>query len=132
MIKFKNVRFKNFLSYGQYVTEIWLDYKPTTVLIGESGAGKSSVTDCICYALFGRPLRPIHKAQLVNAINGKDCLVEIEFEVGTNSYLIRRGIKPTIFEIYCNGVMLNQDSHSKDYQDHLEKNILHLNFRTFS
>lgn len=132
MIKFRNVRFKNFLSYGNYFTEIWLDYKPTTVLIGESGSGKSSVTDAITFALFGRPFRPINKPQLVNSINNSDCLVEIEFDVGTNKYLVRRGIKPAIFEIYCNDILLNQDSHTKDYQEYLEKYVLNMNYRTFS
>jgi DNA repair exonuclease SbcCD ATPase subunit len=132
MIKFRKVRFKNFISYGNYFTEIWLDYKPTTVLIGESGSGKSSVTDAISFALFGKPFRPINKAQLINSVNGSDCLVEIEFDIGKNHYLIKRGIKPNIFEIFCNDVLVNQDSHSRDYQDYLERHVLNMNFRTFT
>ena len=132
MLKFRKIRFRNFLSYGNNLTEIWLDYKPTTILIGESGSGKSTVTDAISFALFGKPFRPINKPQLVNSINNTECVVEIEFDVGTNHYLIRRGLKPAIFEIYCNDVLVNQDSHTKDYQDYLERYIIHMNYRTFS
>ncbi len=132
MLKFRKVRFRNFLSYGNYFTEIWLDYKPTTILIGESGSGKSTVTDAIAFGLFGKPFRPINKPQLVNSINNAECVVEIEFDVGTNHYLIRRGLKPALFEIFCNDVLVNQDSHTKDYQDYLERYIIHMNYRTFS
>lgn len=132
MIRFKTVRFKNFLSYGNQFTEIFLDYAHTTVLVGDSGAGKSAITDAISFALFNKPFRPINKNQLVNAINNGDCLVEIEFEVGKNEYLIRRGIKPNIFEIYKNAKLINQEAHNTEYQNYLERNILNLNFKTFS
>lgn len=132
MVRFKTIRYKNLLSVGNKFIEIWLDYAPTTLIVGESGSGKSSISDALCFVLFNKPFRPIHKNQLVNAINDCDCLVEIEFEVGNNKYKVRRGIKPTIFEIYCNNILVNQDAHSKDYQEHLEKNILGFNCRTFS
>jgi DNA repair exonuclease SbcCD ATPase subunit len=132
MVRFKTIRYKNFLSVGNKFIEIWLDYRPTTLIVGESGSGKSSISDALCFALFNKPFRPIHKNQLINAINDCDCLVEIEFEIGNNKYKVRRGIKPTIFEIFCNNILVNQDAHSKDYQEHLEKNILGFNFRTFS
>lgn len=131
MIIFEKVRFRNFLSYGNQFTEIDLNTNPTTVLVGESGAGKSTLTDAIVFALFGKPFRAINKPQLVNTINGGDCMVEIEFSIGSNHYKVCRGIKPNLFEIYCNGTLLNQDSHSKDYQEHLEKNILKMNYKTF-
>lgn len=132
MIRFKSIRFKNFLSYGSNFTEIILDSSPNTLLIGESGTGKSSVTDAISFVLFNRPFRSINKNQLVNAINNGDCLVEIEFSIGKKEYKIRRGIKPNIFEIYYNDKLINQDSHNRDYQSYLEKNILNLNFKIFS
>lgn len=132
MIIFKKVRWKNLLSTGNNFTEIVLNEKHSTILLGQSGSGKSTLLDAISFALFNRPFRNINKNQLVNMVNGKNCLVEIEFSIGTQEYMIRRGIKPTVFEIYCDNVLLNQDSHSKDYQQYLERNILKFNFKAFT
>lgn len=132
MIIFKKVRWKNLLSTGNNFTEIVLNEKHSTILLGQSGSGKSTLLDAISFALFNRPFRNINKNQLVNMVNGKNCLVEIEFAIGTQEYMIRRGIKPTVFEIYCDNVLLNQDSHSKDYQQYLERNILKFNFKAFT
>lgn len=132
MIIFKTVRWKNLLSTGNNFTEIKLNDKHTTILLGQSGSGKSTLLDAISFALFNRPFRNINKNQLVNMVNQKNCVVEIEFAIGTQNYLIRRGIKPTVFEIYCDNVLVNQDSHSKDYQQYLERNILKFNFKAFT
>lgn len=132
MIVFKKVRWKNLLSTGNNFTEIDLCNNHTTILLGQSGSGKSTLLDAISFGLFNRPFRNINKNQLVNMINQKNCLVEIEFTIGTQNYLIRRGIKPTVFEIHCDGVLINQDSHSKDYQQYLERSILKFNFKAFT
>ena len=132
MIIFKKVRYKNFLSTGQQFIEIELDKSPTTLVIGENGAGKSTLLDALCFGLFQRPFRIIKKDQLINTINEKECVVEIEFIIGTKQYKIIRGIKPNIFEIWCDGDMLNQDAAQRDYQKHLESTILKLNFRSFT
>ena len=132
MIIFKKVRWKNLLSTGNNFTEIDLSSNHTTILLGQSGSGKSTLLDAIAFGLFNRPFRNINKNQLVNMINQKNCLVEVEFTVGTQNYLIRRGIKPTVFEIYCDDVLINQDSHSKDYQQYLERSILKFNFKAFT
>ena len=132
MIEFKTVRYKNFLSTGQQFIEVPLNTGGTTLVIGDNGSGKSTMLDALCFGLFNRPFRDIKKDQIVNTINEKDCLVEIEFVIGSNNYKIIRGIKPNIFEIWCNDKMLNQDAASKDYQKHLEDNILRLNFRSFT
>jgi len=132
MIVFKKVRYKNFLSTGQQFIEIELDKSPTTLVVGENGAGKSTMLDALCFGLFQRAFRNIKKDQLINTINEKECVVEVEFIVGTKQYKIIRGIKPNIFEIWCNGDMLNQDAAQRDYQKHLEQQILKLNFRSFT
>lgn len=132
MIIFKTVRWKNLLSTGNNFTEINLDSNHTTILLGQSGSGKSTLLDAISFGLFNRPFRNINKNQLVNMVNQKNCVVEIEFTIGTQNYMIRRGIKPTIFEIHCDGVLINQDSHSKDYQQYLERQILKFNFKAFT
>jgi DNA repair exonuclease SbcCD ATPase subunit len=132
MIKFKAIRYKNFLSTGNTFTEIKLDSNPVTLIVGENGAGKSTFLDAITFALFGKPFRNINKPQLVNSINERECLVEIEFSISTKNYLVRRGIKPNVFEIYCNKSLLNQDAKSKDYQDQLEKLILKMNYKSFT
>jgi DNA repair exonuclease SbcCD ATPase subunit len=132
VINFSVVRYKNFLSTGNLFTEIPLIENPTTLIVGENGAGKSTFLDAITFALFGKPFRNINKPQLINSINEKDCVVEIEFTIGKKSYKIIRGIKPNIFEIHCDGDLLNQDAKSKDYQDHLEKNILKMNYKSFT
>jgi len=132
MIVFKKVRYKNFLSTGQQFIEIDLDAAPTTLVVGANGAGKSTMLDALCFGLFSKPFRAIKKGQLVNTINEKECVVEVEFNVGQKQYKIIRGIKPNNFEIWCNGDMLNQDAAVRDYQKHLEQHILKLNYRSFT
>jgi len=132
VITFKKVRYKNFLSTGQQFIEIQLDRSTKTLVVGENGAGKSTMLDALCFGLFQRAFRNIKKDQMVNSINEKDCVVEVEFTIGQNEYKIIRGIKPNIFEIWCNDVMLNQDAAVRDYQKHLEQTILKLNFRSFT
>ena len=132
MIVFKKVRYKNFLSTGQQFIEIQLDRSSKTLVVGENGAGKSTMLDALCFGLFQRAFRNIKKDQMVNSINEKDCIVEVEFIIGKNEYKVIRGIKPNKFEIWCNGIMLNQDAAVRDYQKHLEQTILKLNFRSFT
>ena len=132
MIHFKKIRYKNFLSTGQQFIEVQLDRSSKTLVVGENGAGKSTMLDALCFGLFQRAFRNIKKDQMVNSINEKDCVVEVEFIIGQNEYKIVRGIKPNIFEIWCNGIMLNQDAAVRDYQKHLETTILKLNFRSFT
>ena len=132
MILFKTVRYKNFLSTGNLFTEIQLNENATTLIVGENGAGKSTFLDAITFSLFGKPFRNINKPQLVNSINEKDCTVEVEFTIGKKDYKVVRGIKPNVFEIYQDGNLLNQDAKSKDYQEQLEKNILKMNYKSFT
>tara|TARA_B110000211_G_scaffold9108_1_gene9711 strand:- start:14373 stop:16079 length:1707 start_codon:yes stop_codon:yes gene_type:complete len=132
MISFEKIRFKNFLSVGDVFTEIQLDRSTTTLILGENGAGKSTMLDALCFVLFGKPFRKINKPQLVNSVNAKGALVEIDFKIGSNSYRVIRGLKPGIFEIYHNDTMLSQTAAAKDYQEHLEKNILKLNYNSFT
>ena len=132
MIQFKRVRWKNLLSTGNYYTEINLSTNEHTLIVGENGSGKSTMLDALCFGLFGKAFRSINKPQLLNSINQKDCLVEVEFDTNNKSYKIVRGIKPNVFEIYCNGTLLNQEAASKDYQEHLEKFILKLNYKSFT
>jgi DNA repair exonuclease SbcCD ATPase subunit len=131
-IIFKTVRWKNLLSTGNIFTEVDLIGSSSTLIIGENGAGKSTFIEAISYALYGRPFRKINKPQLVNSINQKNMVVELEFSIGNLEYLIRRGMKPGIFEIFQGDRMLNQDAAIKDYQDYLEKHILKLNHKSFS
>ena len=132
MIIFKYVRWKNFLSTGNNFTEIQLDRNSTTLIIGENGAGKSTVLDALCFGLFGKPFRGINKAQLINSVNMSGAMVEVEFEIGSKKIKVVRGIKPNVFEIYVNGKMYNQDANSRDYQKYLEQQILKLNYRSFT
>jgi len=132
MIIFEKVRWKNFLSTGNQFTEITLTKSPNTLIIGHNGAGKSTILDALCFGLFGKPFRKINKPQLLNSINQSDCVVEVEFTIGQRRYKIVRGIKPNTFEIYCNDVLVNQDAKAKDYQEHLEKFILKLNYKSFT
>ena len=132
MIHFKKVRWKNFLSTGNHFTEVILDRSKTTLIIGENGAGKSTVLDALCFGLFGKPYRSIKKNQLVNSINSGKSEVEIEFRIGTNEFLVRRGIKPNTFDIIRNGEAMDQDAHSRDFQKVLEEQILKLNYKTFT
>ena len=132
MIHFNNVRWKNFLSTGNNFTEIQLDRNPTTLIIGENGAGKSTILDALCFGLFGKPFRSINKAQMLNSINNGSCVVEVELEISSKKIKVVRGIKPNIFEIYVNGKMYNQDANARDYQKYLEQQILKLNYRSFT
>ena len=132
MIVFRKVIFKNFLSTGNTPTEIPLDQNSTTLVIGDNGSGKSTMLDALCFGLFGKPFRRIKKEQLINSVNERECKIEVHFDIGRSQYLIIRGIKPNRFEIYKNGTMLNQDASARDYQKHLENNILKLNFRSFT
>ena len=129
---FRKVRWKNLLSTGNYFTEMDLSGNSNTLIVGGNGSGKSTMLDALCFGLFGKPFRDINKPQLLNSINGKDCLVEVEFDAGNKSYKIIRGIKPNKFEIYCNGELVNQEAASRDYQEHLEKFILKLNYKSFT
>ena len=126
------MRWKNFLSTGNNFTEIQLDRNSTTLIIGENGAGKSTVLDALCFGLFGKPFRGINKAQLINSVNMSGAMVEVEFEIGSKKIKVVRGIKPNVFEIYVNGKMYNQDANSRDYQKYLEQQILKLNYRSFT
>ena len=132
MIKFKYVRWKNFLSTGNQPIEIQLDKNPTTLIIGENGAGKSTILDALCFGLFGKPFRMIQKNQMINAINQSSTIVEIEFSIGTVQYKVIRGIKPNKFEIYQNGKLINLEANVRDYQKILEQQILKLNYRSFT
>ena len=131
MIVFNTIRYKNFLSSGNTFTEIDLNKNKTTLIVGTNGAGKSTMLDALSFALFGKPHRAINKPQLVNSINGKQCVVEVEFSIGQAQFKIVRGIKPNVFEIWKNGTMINQSSHAKEYQKILEQNILKLNHKSF-
>jgi len=132
MIKFKTIRWKNFLSTGGQFTEIKLDKSTTTLIVGENGAGKSTILDALCFVLFNKPFRSINKPQLVNTINLKQLVVEVEFSIGPKNYKIVRGIKPGVFEIFLNDELLNQDAAAKDYQKLLEDSILKLNYKSFT
>jgi len=132
MINFKCVRWKNFLSTGNQFTEIQLNKEPTTLIIGENGAGKSTILDALCFSLFGKPFRNISKMQMVNSINNSSTVVEVEFQIGTVEYKIVRSIKPNKFEIYQNSILMNQEANARDYQKILEQQILKLNYRSFT
>ena len=132
MIIFKTLEWRNFLSTGNTPNKILLNKSPSTLVIGRNGEGKSTMLDALTFALFGKPFRNINKPQLINSINGKNCTVEITFDIGTSEYKIVRGIKPGIFEIWLNGTMINQDAAVKDYQKLLEQQILRLNYKTFT
>ena len=132
MIYFKNIRWKNLLSTGNQFTEIQLNKTSTTLIVGENGSGKSTVLDALCFGLFSKPFRRINRPQLINSINDGGLLVEIEFEVGSRSYMVRRGIKKNIFEIFVDGQRLNQDAKTQDSQEYLENTILKLNYKSFT
>ena len=131
MIIFKSIKYKNFLSSGNYFTEIPLNKSKSTLVVGHNGAGKSTMLDAISFALFGKPHRKISKNQLLNSINQKQAVVEVEFSIGKAQFRIVRGIKPNIFEIWKDGKMINQSSHAMEYQKILEQNILKLNHKSF-
>jgi DNA repair exonuclease SbcCD ATPase subunit len=132
MIIFRNLKWKNLLSTGNYYTEVNLYNASNTLVVGENGSGKSTMLDALCFALFGKPFRSINKPQLVNSINNKDCVVEVTFDANNKNYRVVRGIKPNLFEIYCNGDLVNQDAASRDYQEYLEKFVLKLNYKSFT
>jgi DNA repair exonuclease SbcCD ATPase subunit len=131
MILFQKVRWKNLLSTGDTWTEINFTKSKSTLIVGENGAGKSTILDAVCFGLFGKPFRKINKPQLVNSINRKGMLIELEFKIGHREYLIRRGQKPSVFEILQDGNIINQNSEAREYQEYLESNILKLNFKSF-
>ena len=132
MINFKKVRYKNLLSSGNKFTEIQLDKHQTTLILGENGSGKSTLLDALCFGLYGRGFRNLKKDLLINSINEKGLEVQIEFSIGTKQYKVIRGAKPNKFELYLDDVMLNQDANVRDYQEHLEKQILKMSFRSFT
>jgi len=131
-IQFKEVRYKNLLSSGNAWTTISLNDNRTTLISGTNGSGKSTLLDAIVFGLYGKAFRKVNKNQLINSINGRETVVEIRFQVGLNNYMIRRGIKPTIFEIWKNNELVNQDAAARDYQTYLEQNILNLNYKSFN
>jgi DNA repair exonuclease SbcCD ATPase subunit len=132
MILFKTLKWKNLLSTGNYFTELKLNSNTNTLVVGTNGSGKSTMLDALCFALFGKPFRNVNKPNLLNSINGKDCVVEVEFDIGNKEYKIVRGIKPNIFEIYQDGILINQDAAIRDYQEYLERFILKLNYKSFT
>jgi DNA repair exonuclease SbcCD ATPase subunit len=132
MILFEKIRYKNFLSTGNQFTEISFTGTQTTLIIGNNGAGKSTILDALTFSLFGKSFRGVNKPQLVNSTNEKDCVVEVEFSIGTNQWKVVRGIKPAIFEIHRNGVVLNQDAASIDQQKWFEQNVLKMNYKSFT
>ena len=131
MILFEKIRWKNFLSTGNQFTEVDLLRHNTTLITGENGAGKTTMLDALTFVLFGKPYRNINIPQLVNSINEKGCLVEIEFSVGGSSYLVRRGVAPKVFEIHKNGTLVDVCANAKDYQKVLEEQILKFNQKSF-
>jgi len=132
MILFERIRWKNFLSTGNHFTEVNFTKTENTLIIGNNGAGKSTILDALTFVLFGKSFRNINKPQLVNSINEKDCLVEIEFKISSSEFKIRRGIKPAIFEIYKNGELFNQDASSSEQQKWFEQSVLKMNFKSFT
>jgi len=132
VIYFKTIRWKNFLSTGNVFTEVKLDKAKSTLIIGDNGAGKSTILDALTFGLFGKPFRNVNKSQLVNSVNGGGTVVEIDFSIGSKEYVIKRGIKKNFFEIWLDGSMMNQDASVRDYQELLEKNILKLNYKSFT
>ena len=132
MILFESIRWKNFLSTGDQWTEINLSESPSTLIVGQNGAGKSTILDVLCFALFNKPFRKINKPQLVNTINEKGLKVEVCFTIGRDDYRVFRGIKPNTFEIYKDGKLVDQDAAAKDTQKYLEQNVLKLNYKSFT
>lgn len=131
-IKFKRVAWKNFLSTGNAWIEIQLDKAPTTLMVGANGSGKSILLDALCFGLFGKSFRKANKPTLVNSINNKDLLVEVDFTLGQREYMIRRGMKPNVFEIYQDGVLINQSAGARDYQEYIETHVLKINEKSFT
>jgi DNA repair exonuclease SbcCD ATPase subunit len=132
MIVFEKIRWKNFLSTGNAFTELSLNESRSHLIVGQNGAGKSTILDALCFSLFNKPFRKINKPQLINSINERDCVVEVEFRIGNVQYKVVRGIKPNVFEIYRNGSLIDQDAANRDYQKYLEQSILKFNFKSFT
>ena len=132
MITFKTIRWKNLLSTGNAFTEIQLNKTKSTLIIGDNGAGKSTILDALTFVLFGKPFRSVNKHQLINSVNQGGTVVEVEFSIGSKEYIVKRGIKKNFFEIWQNGQMLNQDASIRDYQEYLEKTVLKLNYKSFT
>jgi len=132
MIQFQTIKWRNFLYTGNVFTTIPLNSDRTTLIVGRNGSGKSTILDALAFSLFGKAYRNINKGNLINSVNGRDCVVEIDFKTNSKAYKIIRGIKPNIFEIYCDGTLLNQDSSIRDYQEYLETNVLKMTFKSFT
>jgi len=131
-IHFKKIKYKNILSTGNNFTTIDFDTKPTTLISGSNGSGKSTLLDAIVFGLYGKPFRKVNKGQLINTINNKELLVEIYFAVGGKNYMVKRGMRPGVFEIYQDGQLINQDAAKKDYQEYLETSIIGINYKSFN
>jgi DNA repair exonuclease SbcCD ATPase subunit len=132
MILFESIKYKNFLSTGNQFTEVKFDDHKTSLVIGNNGSGKSTLLDALTFVLFGKSFRGVNKPQLINSINEKDCVVEIEFKISKTKWKVKRGLKPNIFQIYKNGELLNQDATTKDQQNWLESVVLKMNYKTFT
>ena len=132
MINFTTIKWKNFLSTGNAWTEIDFERSPSTLIIGENGSGKSTLLDALTFALFNKPFRNVAKPQLINTINGKNCLVEISFSIGSKNYTIRRGLQPRVFDITVNGEQIDKNANIRDFQKYLEESILKLNYKSFT
>ena len=132
MITFQKIKWKNFLSTGNQWTEINFQQHNTNLVVGTNGAGKSTLLDALTFALFNKPFRKVNKGQLINTTNERDCVVEIEFEVNNRDYLIRRGIKPNVFDIEVDGNPLHKESDDRSNQRILEDNILKVNYKSFT
>ncbi len=131
MIVFNKLKYKNFLASGNMYTEYNITASKNMLIIGKNGAGKSTILDALCFALFGKAYRNINKPQLVNSINNKDCVVTLDFTIGNKKYSIPRGLKPAIFNITVDGIELDQNASVKDFQNTLETDILKMNYKSF-
>lgn len=132
MILFKNIKWRNFLSTGNQYTEVDFTQNSTNLIIGTNGAGKSTVLDALTFSLFGKPFRKINKPQLINSVNDKECVVEVQFSIGTTEWKVIRGIKPAVFEIWKNDNLLDQAAAALDQQKWLEQNVLKMNYKSFT
>ena len=132
MITFQKIKWKNFLSTGNQFTEVNFEEHPTNLIVGTNGAGKSTILDALTFVLFNKPYRKINKPQLANTTNERECLVEIEFSINSRQYVVRRGIKPNVFDIVVNGNQLHREADDRSMQRILEENILKLNYKSFT